>query len=260
MSRAGIELPDALESGLRRIARAPRLLVASDFDGTLADIVDHPDAVTADAAAVAALRDLADLPGTRVAVISGREVAVLRAHLGHAGFTLVGSHGAEIEDPNGRATAPSLDEATAADLDEAERRLRQLARGYEGALVERKPTGVAFHYRQVDRDRRPEASREAEGVARDSGTLRSQPGHMVLELLAGDVTKGEALDALRLDFEVDATLFVGDDRTDEFAFGRLGPDDLSVKIGPGTTNARVRVASRAEVAPLFRRLEELRRE
>ena len=54
-------------------------------------------------------------------------------------------------------------------------------------------------------------------------------------------------------------LFVwGCDRTDEHAFARLLPADLTVKIGPGSTCASVRVDSQADVAPLYRRLLALR--
>lgn len=249
---------EALEFELRRLARAGRLLVGADFDGTLADIVDHPDQVAADPAAVGALRDLAVLPHTRVAIISGRALAVLRRHLGRRDFVLVGSHGAEVGGAD-EDLSPALDERAERALARAADELQAIADAYEGALVERKPTAVAFHYRQVPEDRRAEAARRAGRIAEATEGLRAQPGHMVLELLVGDTTKGEALDVLRAEHGPDATLFVGDDRTDEHAFARLGPSDLSVKVGPGDTCARVRVPDRSAVAPLIRRLYELRR-
>lgn len=252
---------DALESGLRRVAVSERLLVGCDFDGTLADIVDHPDAVVPDWEAVAALRSLAQLPKTRVAILSGRSRDVLIRHLGHTGLTLVGSHGAET----GEEPARSADEATTAAeeagrraLDEAAEALARLAGEYDGALTERKPTAVAFHYRRVDESRRDEAAERAAAVADELEALRIQPGHMVVELVAGTTNKGEALDALRRASDATATVFVGDDRTDEHAFARLGPADLAVKVGPGHTCAPVRVATRAEVAPLLQRLHALR--
>ncbi|MFW6088107.1 MAG: trehalose-phosphatase [Gemmatimonadota bacterium] len=260
---------DPLEIGLRRVAATDRLLVASDFDGTLAGIVDHPDAVTPDRPAVAALQELAELPATWVAVLSGRSRAVLEEHLGHAGLALVGSHGAELQgielggmnfdgdlpDGPGAAADPELIRRT---LDEAATALDDLANEYEGALVERKPTAVAFHYRKVDPSRQNEAAARAAALADGSDLLRIQPGHMVIELVSGRVNKGDALDTLRRALDPTATVFVGDDRTDEHAFARLGPGDLAVKIGPGDTCAPVRIASQSDVAPLFRRLRTLR--
>lgn len=259
-----------LEAGLRRVATTNRLLVASDFDGTLAEIVDHPDAVVADRTAVGALRELAELPATWAAVLSGRSRAVLTEHLGQAGLALVGSHGAEMQGVElggvelAKRSAPDAGEpggdpeAIRRALDEAAATLERLAAEYDGGLVERKPTAVAFHYRQIEPSRQDEAAGRAAALADGTELLRIQPGHMVVELVSGRANKGDALDALRRAIGATAAVFVGDDRTDEHAFARLGPGDLAVKIGPGDTCAPVRIASQADVAPLFRRLQSLR--
>ena len=265
---------DPLEAGLRRVAVTDRLLVASDFDGTLAGIVDHPDDVVPDRAAVGALRTLAELPATWAAVVSGRSRAVLTEHLGHghSGLALVGSHGAEIQgvefggvalgdvDLGDVGTPEPVDdpEVVQRALDEAAVGLESLAAEYEGALVERKPTAVAFHYRQIEPSRRNAAAERAAALTDGSGLLRIQPGHMVVELVGGQANKGNALDTLRRAVGATATVFVGDDLTDEHAFARLDAGDLAVKVGPEDTYAPVRIASQADVAPLFRRLRALR--
>jgi trehalose-phosphatase len=143
-------------------------------------------------------------------------------------------------------------------LDDAAAALDALAHEYDGAFVERKPTAVAFHYRRIAPSRRNEAAGRAGSLVQGSELLRIQPGHMVVELVSGRANKGEALDTLRSAIRATATVFVGDDRTDEHAFARLGPGDLAVKIGPGETCARLRIASQTDVAPLFRRLQVLR--
>lgn len=243
---------NGLEAGLRRVAKTQRLLVASDFDGTLAALVDRPDAVVSDPGAVAALVSLSELPDTYVAVISGRSRAVLREHLGHANFLLAGSHGAELEAIDGRRD--DVEDV----LTLVAERLGALVEDYGGALIERKPTAVAFHYRQVDEERQTEAADRASAVAEEFEEVRIQPGHKVVELVTGEVNKGDALDAIRRKLDVTGTVFVGDDRTDEHAFARMQPGDLAVKIGAGSTCAPVRITSQAEVAPLFRRLLTLR--
>ena len=243
---------NGLEAGLRRVAKTPRLLVASDFDGTLAPLVDRPDAVVPDHGAVAALVSLAELPETHVAVISGRSRAVLEEHLGQANFLLAGSHGAEMVELDGR---PNDVEGL---LDQVAERLGVLEDEYDGALIERKPTAVAFHYRTVDEERQTEAADRATAVAQEFEGVRIQPGHKVVELVTGTVNKGDALDAIRRELEATGTVFVGDDRTDEHAFARLLPADLAVKVGSGSTCATVRIDSQSEVAPLYRRLLELR--
>ena len=68
-----------LRSELLHLARQPRLLVACDYDGTLAAIVPDHRSVRPLPESVAALRILASLPDTTAAVISGRALRELAA-------------------------------------------------------------------------------------------------------------------------------------------------------------------------------------
>src|SRR5690606_12555750 len=89
--------PDLAEA-LRRAADAPTLVVACDYDGTLAPFVDDPTRAVPAPGATAALARLARLPRTTVALLSGRNRAAL-AEVSGAGapVVLVGSHGSEWE-------------------------------------------------------------------------------------------------------------------------------------------------------------------
>jgi len=243
------------DDALARLAGATPLLVGCDFDGTLAPIVDVPDDARPDPAALAALSRLAVLPVTDVAIVSGRARAALARLTGLAGtpIRLIGSHGAEFDGE------PALTDEGARRLTRLEEELRALAADFDGAIVESKPTGVAFHYRRVPERLREAAARAArEGPGRRPAVLMRE-GHMVVELLVSRADKGRALDRLRGETGAEATLFVGDDRTDEDAFSRLGPDDLGVKVGPGETAAALRIEGQEEVAPFLERLYELRR-
>lgn len=245
----------ALDDALARVAGADRLLVGCDFDGTLAPIVEVPENARPDPDALAALSGLAALAATEAAIVSGRARAVLARLTGLADspIRLIGSHGAEFDGE------PELTDESVRRLTGIEDELRRLAPDYEGAIVEPKPTGVAFHYRRVSTRLREAAARAArEGPGRRPGVILRE-GHMVVELLVCRADKGRALDRLRRESAVDATLFVGDDRTDEDAFCRLGPDDVGVKVGPGETAATHRVGGQGDVAPLLERLYELRR-
>ena len=65
-------LPAELRRALVQLARTPRLLVACDYDGTLAPIVSDPEQARPSTESVGALRSLAGLHETTAAVISGR--------------------------------------------------------------------------------------------------------------------------------------------------------------------------------------------
>ena len=64
-------IAEDLRAAIVRIARTPNLLVACDYDGTLAPIVDDPTKAWPLPEAVAAVRSLAALPQTTVAVPLG---------------------------------------------------------------------------------------------------------------------------------------------------------------------------------------------
>ncbi|UZD61770.1 trehalose-phosphatase [Brevibacterium sp. JSBI002] len=83
---------------LRDLAIADSLLLALDFDGVLAPLQDDPSTSRMVPESAAAIAALAGLPRTRVALVSGRDIATLR-RLSAAPDSawLIGSHGAEAE-------------------------------------------------------------------------------------------------------------------------------------------------------------------
>lgn len=235
--------PD-LAAELDRIAAAPTLLIALDFDGTLAPLVDDPDDSRAVPAARAALDALAALPGTIVALVSGRSLESL-ASVGEApdGQPLVGSHGLEVRFAAGDAR-PAVNDADAARVAALRSRLEPLVAAVPGAWIEPKPAGLAVHSRRVDD---PEAVRaltesvHAEAAEVDDA-LTVRDGRDVVEFAVRDATKGDGVRALVERFTPDAVLFAGDDVTDEDALAALGPGDLGIKVGEAESIAPSRVA------------------
>ncbi|MCB0929555.1 MAG: trehalose-phosphatase [Mycobacterium sp.] len=229
-------IPSALAAALLRVAAAPHILVASDFDGTLSHLVDHPaDARPVDGA-VTALGALADLPGVTVALISGRALKSLRAVAGVGPpVRLIGSHGAEDEDGFGSAVDTALRDRIIAALNE-------IAIGQPGVTVEPKPAGAALHVRNAA----PDVGAEALGRARAAGdgwNARVTEGKAVLEFSVVHTDKGSAIEKLRSAVAADAVVFLGDDVTDETVFAVLGPADVGVKIGEGPSRADFRIES-----------------
>jgi trehalose-6-phosphatase len=56
-----------------------------------------------------------------------------------------------------------------------------------------------------------------------------------------------------------ATVFIGDDITDENAFGVLEDGDVGIKVGPGRTVADARIADPGRVADVLNVLADSRR-
>lgn len=248
---------DELLRRLDDLARVPALLVASDFDGTLAALVADPTRAEADRESLVALRNLARLPQTHVAIVSGRALADLATRTPEAGeLHLVGSHGSEFE----AGFAEPLSDSSRALRERLLEELRDFAAAVPGAMVEEKPAGLAFHYRNADEHAAAEAVEALlRGPARYPG-VHVRHGKKVVELSVVATDKGTALQRIRQRLGATAVLFVGDDVTDEDAFAVLTGPDLGVKVGAGATGARFRVADTVEVARLLARLAERREE
>ena len=91
-------LPGDVLELVSRVAALPTVLLASDFDGTLAPFVQDPMQARPLAAAAATLRTALDLPGVTVALVSGRDLAVLQSLSGLADddrVAFIGTHGAQ---------------------------------------------------------------------------------------------------------------------------------------------------------------------
>jgi trehalose 6-phosphate phosphatase len=249
------DLPADLLRALAETARVPRLLVAVDYDGTMAPIVANPDDARPLPESAEALRALAELPSTTTALISGRALADLARLSGLSdGAVLVGSHGSEFD----TGFVHEIDESAKALLREITDTLRTIAGEFPGVTIELKPASVAFHVRNASEADGVEALRRAAQAA-ESWDAQSTAGKAVLEFAVIHTDKGQALDILRDEEGASTVVFIGDDVTDEKAFRRLRESDIGVKVGAGETAARYRVDSPEDVGAILGLLLETRR-
>ena len=260
--------PAELDEALQRFTEVPRLLIATDFDGVLAPITADRDAVEPDREALAALRELADLPGVAVALVSGRALADLDSHTEMpSSVVLVGSHGAEVGALPPWMQAEVLDKSSLsmtpqkeAQLAEITNTLRRIARAHPGTEVETKPTAAVLHTRNAKGRGGHNATDSALEYATTLPDVTVTPGKEVVEFAVVHTSKGAAIEALSRASAADAWLYLGDDVTDESVFAQLGSDDVGVKVGGGDTAAGLRVQDPAAARELLRRVLELRRE
>ena len=229
------------------LGTVPSLLVASDFDGTLSELVDDILAAVPVPRAVEALKRLAGTPGTHVAILSGRRRSDLVARFDDPRFILIGEHGAD-------AGGAMLQESAA--LTGIRARLAELSSGVPGSLVEHKNHSVAFHYRTAQDPQ--DAIEEIRRLAAESVGITLLDGKDILELTDSTTDKGKALSALRVSLAASYVLFIGDDVTDETVFAGLGPPDVTVHVGSGPTLARAMVPNPAAVVDLLEALAEAR--
>lgn len=229
---------------LTTLSAARHLLVCLDYDGTLAPIASRPEEAKLLPGVGTLLNNLASLPETRVAIVSGRSRANLLAHSGfQLPIQLVGSHGAELPEQEGCNTAFNAQ----ARLDQLEADLTPICQSAPGAWLERKPFGMSVHVRQASALNAPRVIAQVHEVLASWPGVQSMAGKCVLEVSLLRTHKGNAIEWLRTDWGTQPhVLYMGDDVTDEAAFESLGPSDLGIKIGAGDTSAAYRVPSEHE--------------
>lgn len=232
-------------------AEAGRLLLALDFDGTLAPIVPRPEDAALLPASGRALGRLAGRGDTLVAIVSGRGLEDLRERVGQPGLVYAGNHGFEIEGPGVKHRLEQAEKLRPVMRALSDRLRTELAH-VDGAEIEDKGITLSVHYRRVADAATAEQVRGAAEAEGQRAGLRVTHGKRVVELRPPiDWHKGRAVEFL-LDTLADGTapypVFVGDDVTDEDAFRAVkargglavliaGPDE------PRDTAADVRVDS-----------------
>lgn len=258
MGPLSAELADAIET----LVDAPILLVALDFDGTLAPLVDRPDDARPLPASAELLGRLANLENTVTALISGRDLASLRAVAHPPERTLlVGSHGTERWAPEAfgiDAAHIDLNAEQSTALAHATRALEKVVAEHPGTSLEYKPASVVLHVRQAASDVASKAIRAAHDELEEIDNIWALDGKAVLEATVLSGHKGEGLTWLREVVDASTVLFAGDDVTDEDAFGVLQRGDVGVKIGSGNTKAQFRLNGPGELSTLLEAVLDMR--
>ena len=265
MSMDSSEMTTDLAAALEPLAATPVLLVALDFDGTLAPLIDEPMAARALPASKEAISSLAALPDTVVAFVSGRMLADLRVigeHRDDSPIYLAGSHGAEFWYPAGAAANHVHGGDTDTDDVDADA-LRAdadlIVTDIEGAWIEHKALGFALHSRMSTPEDAARATREIDAlVVERAPDWRRRTGQDILEFSSSHAGKDVAIAALREETGATAVFFAGDDVTDEDAIAHLSDGDLGVRVGPGESSARLRVADAQELAGVLSTLARMR--
>ncbi|MEE1655265.1 trehalose-phosphatase [Microvirga sp. CF3062] len=218
-----------------------------DFDGTLVDIVERPDAVTVDPALPKVLTDLEDRLGGALAIISGRPIAFLDGHFAPHEFDIAGLHGLE-QRIAGRLSMCDPDEHPA--LRDMVARLKQIVADKEGILIEDKGCSVAIHWRLAPHEKDFALATAHAAIEALGNDYRVQHGKAVAEILPSAAGKGKVIERFLHEspYRERRPIFIGDDLTDENGFKTVNAHGgLSIRIGAGETIAKVRLGTPAEL-------------
>ncbi len=238
---------DRVHRGRLVAAAQSNVLVALDYDGTLAPIVDHPDHAAMRPSTARLLGEVALLYPT--IVISGRALADIEQRLaGISVWLIYGNHGLEPQHQT---------PAAAGELDGWRPLLEPLAA--EGVRIEDKGYSLTLHYRGAPDRRRVLTAIDA--------VIATLPGVNVIHgkeainlLPRGRGNKGDALSEARRAFACDGAIYVGDEDTDEAAFESGGDRTLAIRVEPSAwSSAAYHLGSQQGIDPFLEILIEARR-
>jgi trehalose 6-phosphate synthase/phosphatase len=234
----------AREELLARLRECEELLALIDYDGTLVPYTATPELARPDPTLIALLGALASRPHTEVHVVSGRGREALEQWLGGLPVALHAEHGFWSREPNGSDWVPA-GELGAAWREPALAILRDFTARTPGSLIEVKSVALAWHYRMADQE--AGARRANELRLHLAQLLSNQPveilaGHKIVEIRPFGIHKGRIVPPLSPErLARTAILAMGDDRTDEDLFSAVPAGAITIKVGPGPTQARFRL-------------------
>jgi len=229
---------------------AKRVLIAFDFDGTLAPLTSNPDGASIRPSTRALLRKLATF--YPCIVVSGRSRTDVRRRLRGIAFQeIIGNHGIEPWNSS-RAIASAVETWIPA--------FRERLKHFHGVVLENKRFSISVHYRH---ERRKLQVRRAIAEA-----VRSIPGatlmggkQVVNVIPKGAPDKGLTVERIRKKRRLESVLYAGDDETDETVFSRgRHARYLTIRVGAKKTSlARYCIRSQKDIDRLLKVLIQLRR-
>jgi trehalose 6-phosphate phosphatase len=235
----------------KRLAQADHVWLFLDYDGTLADFAPTPEHVEPDPEVVGLLTRLAQQPGIRVAVVSGRRLDQVQALIPVPGVLLVGTYGIELQTPDGKRIDRVSAGAIRPVLDDLKPRWEGLIAGREGFFLEDKDWALALHARFAEDGEATMVLEEARHMATDvapGGPLRLLGGHKFLEIGPRLANKGQTVAYLLDHYPWSGAIpvYLGDDDKDEEAIGVIkarGGMAILVAREPRNTQADCRLES-----------------
>ncbi|MDD3374140.1 MAG: trehalose-phosphatase [Candidatus Omnitrophica bacterium] len=209
------------------------LVVFLDYDGTLTPIVSTPDlAIISDE-----MRNVVESLSkkVKVAIVSGRATDDVRSKVKISGIFYAGSHGFEINDPQGEVKINEEAQKIRPVIDEVQAKLAERVKNIEGALIENVKYTVSCHYRLVKDEDFEVFENQVDSVLSEYPQLRKTSGKKVFEIRPKiDWHKGKAVDWILSVFEKEQKnilpVYLGDDTTDEDAFRALKEKGFGVLV------------------------------
>lgn len=227
---------DCLPEIKEKMRKAKKQLLALDFDGTLAKIAAAPEKAHLENSTKDLLKKLNKF--FYIAIISGRSLSDIKSKVGLSSLIYSGNHGLEWQIGKKRK-AIKINSKTRKKILLIKKAFENLYSTYPKIIIEDKSFGLSIHYRLLDKKLISEFLKESKKITssfKKDNHLRVIRGKKVIEIHPDiNWNKGLFLKFLLKYLEMKNhcsffVFYVGDDKTDEDAFGAL-PEGITVRMG-----------------------------
>ena len=234
--RSPDEIPSALDSIhlITKHLSRKHPLVLLDYDGTLTPIVSDPDKAILSDRMRSLLKALSR--HVTVAIVSGRDLTNIKNLVQLNELIYAGSHGFEIEAPDGAKMELKSAREKLEDLEKAEQCIRSQLQSVPGILFERKRYAFAIHYRNVSEVETEEVRKTLVQISGSFSSLKLTSGKKVFEFRPGvNWDKGMAvnwiIERICGNKHESVPVYIGDDITDEDAFRAIKGTGTGILVG-----------------------------
>lgn len=242
---------------LARIAKAGRMALFLDYDGTLKELQDDADTAWPTPRIRSLLDRIARMEHIETFIISGRKPLDLEEWLGNYPFTLIAEHGFSYRLKNHRHWQPLDVHADLTWKPQVVDVLNKFAGATPGSFVEEKASSVAWHYRRSDPELGQAKAQQLIGLLQDmlsNVPVKVDHGKKIVEVSSLQVSKGAALSYFTQNRRYNVIVCAGDDQTDESMFRLEDKRLIKIKVGQGETLADIRVGSPEDFRKLLSRI------
>ncbi len=229
-------LPDALavETGLIAKLRGLKVMVFLDYDGTLTEIMPHPEEARISEEMRQAIHNLSQV--ATVCIISGRDKHNIQDLINLPNLFYVGNHGFDIEGPAGSNIHREVGMDTLLIMEKCFRELQTKLIEIPGVQFEPKKLTVTIHYRLVEEKNVGLVFEIMREVVGKYPQLKISTGKKVIEIRPQiEWDKGRAAqwltEMLGFDQAGADIIYIGDDLSDEDAFKILPTQGIGILVG-----------------------------
>jgi trehalose 6-phosphate synthase/phosphatase len=229
-------------------SKAKSKIIFLDYDGTLQQFFDNPQAASPDKELYNLLDQIAATENTTLILVSGRDQETFEKWFGNRNYTLIAEHGA-WKKPAGKdwvACKPVHSEWKENILPVLESYVDRTP----GSLIEEKTYSLVWHYRKADIElghlRSLELVHDISNLIFNQD-LEIMEGKKVVEIKVSGINKGTAAAEFIHNHPADFIMAIGDDWTDEFLFKELPEKAHTIKVGTENSAAKYFVNNYKEV-------------